>query len=44
MEGRGYIFITQFGIPGTAIAKIVGRIPAVVKMKKAADAVKGGKA
>ena len=25
------------------IAKIAGRIPAVVKMKKAADAVKGGK-
>jgi hypothetical protein len=35
--------LTQYGIPGTAIAKITGRIPAVVKMKKAADAVKGGK-
>ena len=35
--------LTQFGIPGTGIAKIVNRIPAVVKMKKAADAVKGGK-
>ena len=33
----------QFGIPGTTMAKIVGRIPAVVKMKKAADAIKGGK-
>ena len=36
--------LLQFGVPGTGIAKIVGRIPAVVKMKKAADAVKGGKA
>ena len=36
--------LLQFGAPGTAIAKIVGRIPSVVKMKKAADAVKGGKA
>ncbi len=35
--------LVQFGVPGTAIAKITGRIPAVVKMKKAADAVKGGK-
>jgi len=35
--------LTQFGTPGTLIAKITGRIPAVVKMKKAADAVKGGK-
>jgi hypothetical protein len=35
--------LLQFGVPGTAIAKIAGRIPAVVKMKKAADAVKGGK-
>jgi len=35
--------LIQFGVPGTAIAKIVGRIPSVVKMKKAADAVKGGK-
>ena len=35
--------LLQFGVPGTAIAKITGRIPAVVKMKKAADAVKGGK-
>jgi len=35
--------LLQFGVPGTAIAKIVGRIPSVVRMKKAADAVKGGK-
>ena len=35
--------LVQYGIPGTATAKITGRIPAVVKMKKAADAVKGGK-
>ena len=35
--------LTQFGVPGVTIAKITGRIPAVVKMKKAADAVKGGK-
>ena len=36
--------LTQFGAPGVTIAKIVGRIPAVVKMKRAADSVKGGKA
>ena len=35
--------LTQFAIPGVTIAKIVGRIPGVVKIKKAADAVKGGK-
>jgi len=35
--------LVQFGVPGTAITKIIGRIPSVVKMKKAADAVKGGK-
>ena len=35
--------LTQFGVPGVTIAKIAGRIPAVVKMKKAADSVKGGK-
>ncbi len=35
--------LTQFGTPGTLIAKVTGRIPAVVKMKKAADAVKGGR-
>ena len=35
--------LTQFAVPGVTIAKITGRIPAVVKMKKAADSVKGGK-
>ena len=35
--------LTQFGIPGVGIQKIVGRIPAIVKMKRAADAVKGGR-
>ncbi len=42
-RGEVTSLLTQYGIPGTAIAKIVGRIPSVVKMKKAADAVKGGK-
>ena len=43
---RGEIIslLVQYGIPGTGIAKIAGRIPSVVRMKKAADAVKGGKA
>ena len=43
-RGEVTSLLTQYGIPGTGIAKITGRIPAVVKMKKAADAVKGGKA
>lgn len=42
-RGEVTSLLTQYGIPGTAVAKITGRIPAVVKMKKAADAVKGGK-
>ncbi len=42
-RGEVTSLLTQYGIPGTGIAKITGRIPAVVKMKKAADAVKGGK-
>ena len=42
-RGEVTSLLTQYGIPGTAIAKITSRIPAVVKMKKAADAVKGGK-
>jgi len=43
-RGEVTSLLTQYGIPGTAIAKIVGRIPSVVRMKKAANAVKGGKA
>jgi len=42
-RGEVTSLLTQYGIPGAGIAKIAGRIPAVVKMKKAADAVKGGK-
>ena len=42
-RGEVTSLITQFGIPGAGIQKIIGRIPAVVKMKRAADAVKGGK-
>ena len=42
-RGEVTSLLTQYGIPGTGIAKIVGRIPSVVRMKKAADAVKGGK-
>jgi hypothetical protein len=42
-RGEVTSLLTQYGIPGTGIAKIMGRVPAVVRMKKAADAVKGGK-
>jgi len=42
-RGEVTSLLTQFGAPGTVIARITSRIPAVVKMKKAADAVKGGK-
>ena len=42
-RGEVTSLLTQYGIPGTGIAKIAGRIPSVVRMKKAADAVKGGK-
>ena len=42
-RGEVTSLLVQFGIPGTGIAKIAGRIPGVVRMKKAADAVKGGK-
>ena len=34
-RGEVTSLLTQFGIPGTGIAKIVGRIPGVVKMKRA---------
>ena len=44
MERRTYIYSYTVWCTGVTIAKIAGRIPAVVKMKKAADAVKGGKA
>ena len=36
--------LVQYGTPGIGVQKILSRIPAVVKMKKAANAVKGGKA
>jgi|MDTB01.3.fsa_nt_gb hypothetical protein len=42
-RGEVTSLLTQFGIPGTLVTKVVGRIPGVVKMKKAADRVKGGK-
>jgi hypothetical protein len=42
-RGEVTSLLTQYGIPGIGIAKIAGRIPAVVKMKKAANSVKGGK-
>ena len=42
-RGEVTSLLTQYGIPGVGIAKIAGRIPGVVRMKKAADAVKGGK-
>ena len=43
-RGEVVSLLTQYAIPGVGVAKITSRIPAVVKMKKAADAVKGGKA
>jgi len=42
-RGEVTSLLTQYGIPGVGIAKIAGRIGPVVRMKKAADAVKGGK-
>jgi len=42
-RGEVTSLLTQFGVPGTLGAKIIGRIPGIVKMKRAADAVKGGK-
>ena len=36
--------LTQFGVPGSAVTKLVGRIPAISKIWKAANSVKGGKA
>ena len=42
-RGEVVSLLTQYGIPGGAVAKVVGRIPGVVKIKKAADAIKGGK-
>ena len=42
-RGEVTSLLTQYGIPGTGIAKIASRIGPVVRMKKAADAVKGGK-
>jgi len=36
--------LVQYGTPGFGIQKILSRIPSVVKMKKAANAVKGGRA
>ena len=43
---RGEItsILTQFGVPGSAVTKLVGRIPAISRIWKAADSVKGGKA
>ena len=41
---RGEItsLLTQFGIPGTLITKIVGRIPVVAKMYQASNKIKSG--
>tara|TARA_R100001126_G_scaffold15807_1_gene7239 strand:- start:160 stop:4542 length:4383 start_codon:yes stop_codon:yes gene_type:complete len=36
--------LVQYGTPGAGVQKVLSRIPAVVKMKKAANAVKGGRA
>jgi len=36
--------LVQYGLPGGAVQKVLGRIPAVVRMKKAANIIKGGKA
>ena len=43
IRGNVVSLLTQYGIPGTAVTKIVGRLPYIFKMKKAANAVTGGK-
>jgi hypothetical protein len=35
--------LSQYGIPGTLITKIVGRLKPIIKMKRAANAVTGGR-
>jgi len=42
-RGEVTSLLTQFGVPGTLVTKVVGRIPGIVKMKRAADKIKGGK-
>ena len=43
-RGEVTSILTQFGVPGSAVTKLVGRIPAISKIWKAANSVKGGKA
>ena len=42
-RGEVTSLLTQFGIPGGLFTKIIGRIPVISKMYKAADKIKGGK-
>lgn len=43
IRGKATEVLSQYGIPGTLITKIVGRLKPVIKMRKAANAVTGGK-
>jgi hypothetical protein len=43
LRGKVAEVLTQYGAPGSVITKIVGRLKPILKIKKAADAVKGGK-
>ena len=43
IRGKVTEVLTQYGIPGTLTTKLVGRLKPIIKMKKAANAVTGGK-
>ena len=43
IRGKVTEVLTQYGAPGTVITKLVGRLKPILKMKRAANAVKGGK-
>jgi len=43
IRGKATEVLSQYGIPGTLITKIVGRLKPIIKMKRAANAVTGGK-
>ena len=43
IRGKVTEVLTQYGIPGTLTTKLVGRLKPIIKMKKAASAVTGGK-
>ena len=43
IRGKATEVLSQYGIPGTLITKIVGRLKPIIKMKRAANAVTGGR-